>query len=79
MTKNVTLKQKHAVRLIVETLRIPFKGDIENRVDVSNFLHNHLVDAKLLKKQLDEVQTWREKVEYEEYAVMEGLGGPDGW
>ena len=45
----VTNKQKHAVRFIIETLRIPFKGNIKDNNDVHQFLSEHLEDAKLLK------------------------------
>lgn len=58
----VTNKQKHAVRFIIETLRIPFKGNIKDNNDVHQFLSEHLEDAKLLKKQLDDIaEFWDEQ------------------
>lgn len=63
----VTNKQKHAVRFIIETLRIPFKGDIDNGNDVHQFLSGHLDDAKLLRNQLDKIsEFWSERNMIEE-------------
>ena len=59
----VTKKQKHAVRFIIETLRIPFKGDIEEISDVHDFLSKHLDDAKLLCAQLEKIGEWNEEIE----------------
>ena len=54
----VTLRQKHAVRFVVTTLRVPFEGDIENYADVSNFLGQYLNNAKLLDEQLSKIEAW---------------------
>lgn len=54
----VSNKQKHAVKFIVTTLRIPFKGNIDDFNDVSNFISQYLEDAKLLNKQLEMIEDW---------------------
>lgn len=58
----VSNKQKHAVRFIVTTLRIPFKGNVDDYNDVSNFLTEHFEDAKLLNKQLEMIDDWETDV-----------------
>ena len=67
----VTIKQKHAVRFIIETLRIPFKGDIENINDVSPFIGKYLEDAKLLKSQLESIENYYDQLAIEEEARWE--------
>lgn len=71
----VTNKQKHAVRFIIETLRIPFEGNIEEYNDVSMFLNAHFEKAKLLKSQLDEIANYHDKIDYEHWKHMEALAG----
>lgn len=47
-----TDSQKRAVLFCVETLRVPFRGNIEKFEDVHDFLDRHLESAKLIRKQL---------------------------
>lgn len=75
----VTNKQKHAVRFIVETMRIPFKGNINDIKDVSRFLDEYFDDAKLLKSQLDEIHNYyddcaaREDMMYDYWLTQNGF------
>jgi len=75
----VTNKQKHAVRFIVETMRIPFKGDINDIKDVSRFLDEYFDDAKLLNSQLEEIANYhddcaaREDIMYDYWLSQNGF------
>lgn len=47
-----TDSQKRAVLFCVMTLRVPFRGNLDNFDDVHEFLDNHLERAKLIRKQM---------------------------
>lgn len=48
----ITESQRRAVLFCVDTLRIPFRGDLQNFSDVSRYLTDNLEDAKLVRKQM---------------------------
>lgn len=70
----VSKKQKFAVKFIIETMRIPFKGDIDNIKDVTRFLDEYFDDAKLLKKQLESIDEYYENLEIENMHYDEAYG-----
>lgn len=47
-----TESQRRAVLFCVDTLRVPFRGDLNDFDDVHEFLDDHLERAKLVKKQM---------------------------
>lgn len=48
----ITESQRRAVLFCVDTLRIPFRGDLQSFADVSRYLTDNLDDAKLVRKQM---------------------------
>lgn len=48
----ITESQRRAVLFCVDTLRIPFRGDLQDFADVSRYLTDNLEDAKLVRKQM---------------------------
>jgi hypothetical protein len=48
----ITESQRRAVLFCVDTLRIPFRGDLQSFADVSRYLTDNLEDAKLVRKQM---------------------------
>ncbi len=48
----ITESQRRAVLFCVDTLRIPFRGGLQDFADVSRYLTDNLEDAKLVRKQM---------------------------
>lgn len=53
-----TMREMACIYLIVDTLRIPFDGDIKNPSDVQQFIKKNYNCAMKLRKQLREFQDW---------------------
>lgn len=53
-----TQRQRNAIAFCEEQLEIPFKGDINNYIDVFNYLSRHLNDAKEVYQANLEEASW---------------------